>query len=476
MPDPRPLSGLYGKVPAHGDFVRRGLPTSFVGPWDAWLAAGIASARERLGPYWEAAWDSAPAWRFALPAGVCGPDAVAGVMLPSQDQVGRRFPITLAALLAPGDAPPDVAWFDALEAAALAGRAGLADADALLAALPLPGLPIVAPTFALPAGVPPDEHADVSDDAWAPASPGPAAAEEVLALLGGQGGPEPSAPGLGDADALAFLMRAPSPVAGAADGTLSGLLGTGLETAGGPHAASPASAPLGLAESRAPWMPPAPHQDEGHPDGTLAGLIGTLKSDHDPAVPAWDTAAASPAAAPEGDADGTLAGLIGSGAEPLPSAGIANHADGTLMGLIGGAPEPPADAAPAATPHTLLPPDDGTLSGLIGAAGFGDGWPGAGSDRPGLPDDGPASLAGLPGADADPLPTEGADMLPGLAGAASPDMAAPADAAPVAAQAPPAPEGGGWWTRGGAHVPPLVWPLPGLPDPADFAYLLEAAA
>ncbi|WP_198373699.1 type VI secretion system-associated protein TagF, partial [Roseomonas rosulenta] len=129
MPDPRPLMGLYGKVPAHGDFVRRGLPSSFVTPWDSWLAAGIAAAREQLGAQWEGAWDSAPAWRFALPPGACGPDAVAGVMLPSQDQVGRRFPITLAALLPPGAPPPDAEWFDALEAAALAGLAGRADAD-----------------------------------------------------------------------------------------------------------------------------------------------------------------------------------------------------------------------------------------------------------------------------------------------------------------------------------------------------------
>lgn len=63
-----------------------------------------------------------------------------------------------------------------------------------------------------------------------------------------------------------------------------------------------------------------------------------------------------------------------------------------------------------------------------------------------------------------------------MAGTAWADPPAPADAASVVVPAPPAPEGGGWWTRGGAHVPPMVWPVPGLPDPADFAYLLEAAA
>ena len=46
----------------------------------------------------------------------------------------------------------------------------------------------------------------------------------------------------------------------------------------------------------------------------------------------------------------------------------------------------------------------------------------------------------------------------------------------AAAQAPPVPEGGGWWTRGGAHMPPTVWALPTLPAPHDFACLLEAEA
>jgi type VI secretion system protein ImpM len=463
--------GLYGKVPAHGDFVRRGLPSSFVGPWDAWLAAGIAAARDRLGPHWGAAWDSAPAWRFVLPPGACGPDPVAGVMLPSQDQVGRRFPITLAALLAPGEAPPDVAWFDALEAAAFAGRAGRADADALSAALPPPGAPILAPAFALPAIAPPEAHTEAPDDAWAPASAGPAAAEDVLALLGGEGGPEPAAPASGDADALAFLMGAPSPPAPAEDGILSGLIGAAPETADWPRATASESAPQGLAEGLAPWMPPAPPPRDTGPaeaDGTLAGLLGELKSGNDPDPPRWDAAreeAPSPVPLPAGGTDGTLAGLIGSAADPLPPAGITGDPDGTLMGLIGVSAEPPADAPLASRPHTPLPPDDGTLSGLIGAAASGDGPPPADWAAP-----------GLPGADAGPLPADGPDLLPGLAGAAWPDPAAPADAASLAVPAPPAPEGGGWWTRGGAHVPPMVWPMPGLPDPADFAYLLEAAA
>ncbi|NGM19861.1 type VI secretion system-associated protein TagF [Roseomonas stagni] len=124
-------TGLYGKLPAHGDFVRRGLPDSFVGPWDAWLQAGIAEARDALGEDFAGAWAAAPAWCFRLPAGACGPDAVAGLLVPSEDMVGRLFPVTLARLLAPGEAP-GAAWYPALDAAA---RRPGQDADTLLAAI-----------------------------------------------------------------------------------------------------------------------------------------------------------------------------------------------------------------------------------------------------------------------------------------------------------------------------------------------------
>lgn len=38
---------------------------------------------------------SAPIWRFSAAAGLAGPDAVLGVMMPSVDRVGRQFPLTL---------------------------------------------------------------------------------------------------------------------------------------------------------------------------------------------------------------------------------------------------------------------------------------------------------------------------------------------------------------------------------------------
>jgi len=135
------ITGLFGKLPAHGDFIRRALPDSFVEPWYAWLQQGMAEARAVLGEGFSEAWPAAPAWRFRLPAGACGPDEVVGVMLPSEDFVGRLFPLTLATL---PELPPDEAFFAALEAAGRDSQSGARCADALLAALP-PASPGEAP-------------------------------------------------------------------------------------------------------------------------------------------------------------------------------------------------------------------------------------------------------------------------------------------------------------------------------------------
>ena len=122
-------AGFLGKLPARGDFVSRGLPRSFTDPWDAWLAEVITGSRDILGEDWLPAWMEAPIWRFALPAGHCGQDSAAGVILPSVDRAGRHWPLTLAATFpGHGAAPaPGAAWFDALEEAGI--QAVLADAD-----------------------------------------------------------------------------------------------------------------------------------------------------------------------------------------------------------------------------------------------------------------------------------------------------------------------------------------------------------
>ena len=98
------VAGFYGKLPARGDFVRAGLPTSFVSPWDDWLARVLLGSQQSLGEAWRAAWFEAPIWRFALSPGLCGPAAVLGLFLPSVDRAGRMYPLTLAAVVEGEDA------------------------------------------------------------------------------------------------------------------------------------------------------------------------------------------------------------------------------------------------------------------------------------------------------------------------------------------------------------------------------------
>jgi type VI secretion system protein ImpM len=97
-----PGAGLYGKLPARGDFVARNLPPSFVNAWDGWLAASIAESRRALGAAWLERFLMAPPWRFALSPGLAGATGWLGVMATSVDAVGRAFPLTLAAALPEG--------------------------------------------------------------------------------------------------------------------------------------------------------------------------------------------------------------------------------------------------------------------------------------------------------------------------------------------------------------------------------------
>jgi type VI secretion system protein ImpM len=133
--------GFYGKLACRGDFVSRGLPGNFIQPWDQWLAAGLRSSQQHLGERWLEAYLTSPLWRFALAPGLCGPDAVIGVLMPSIDRVGRYFPLTVAQVLAPGQPlAPAVAgadtWFEAVEAVLLATLEPGADFESFAAALP----------------------------------------------------------------------------------------------------------------------------------------------------------------------------------------------------------------------------------------------------------------------------------------------------------------------------------------------------
>lgn len=83
---------LHGKLPAHGDFVSRGLPPGKRDVLDAWLAESMAQARADLGDRFDAAWQQAPPWRFAWRD---GNGWTAGALAASVDRVGRQYPLLL---------------------------------------------------------------------------------------------------------------------------------------------------------------------------------------------------------------------------------------------------------------------------------------------------------------------------------------------------------------------------------------------
>lgn len=84
---------LFGKLPAHGDFVSRGLDPDTRDALDRWLAGSLAAAKAACGPAFEELYEQAPPWRFAWAS---GDEWTAGAMALSVDGVGRRYPILLA--------------------------------------------------------------------------------------------------------------------------------------------------------------------------------------------------------------------------------------------------------------------------------------------------------------------------------------------------------------------------------------------
>lgn len=154
--DLRPVAGLFGKLPATGDFVWRGLPDAFRKHWDFWLTRHIAPL-PRLGTVLPES-----GIRFRLPS---GGRLAAGLILPSQDSAGRHFPLSLLLLsdgdLTPGQIDP---WCDAATAL---GPQSLAPDDLWHAldalAAPAPGKAASGPMQLWTQGQPP-----VDTDAAAP--------------------------------------------------------------------------------------------------------------------------------------------------------------------------------------------------------------------------------------------------------------------------------------------------------------------
>jgi type VI secretion system protein ImpM len=112
--------GLFGKLQAKRDFIAIKTPRPFLSVWEPWIQSAISASRLRLAADWRPAFLTAPIWRFWFGAEICG-TTMLGATMPSMDEVGRYFPLTLIATGEPGAkiAPPELepqeAWFTAAE-------------------------------------------------------------------------------------------------------------------------------------------------------------------------------------------------------------------------------------------------------------------------------------------------------------------------------------------------------------------------
>jgi type VI secretion system protein ImpM len=144
------VTGYFGKVSTHGDFVGRHLPAPLVQAWDTWLQQCVQASQDRLGAAWLTRYLTSPVWRFAIAPGVLGPEGLGGVMMPSVDRVGRYFPLMLGAPGAPALLHwfyAQAAWYDAIE---MLARASLEDGFVLARfdAAPAPALDAASPAAA----------------------------------------------------------------------------------------------------------------------------------------------------------------------------------------------------------------------------------------------------------------------------------------------------------------------------------------
>jgi type VI secretion system protein ImpM len=98
-PPPPVVLGAWGKVPKMGDFVRVGgrpLPS-----FEEWLENGMAWGEKRHAASWANVYSGGrmQSFMFRAPPQAKESTLLAGVLKPSQDSVGRRFPIVVFARL-----------------------------------------------------------------------------------------------------------------------------------------------------------------------------------------------------------------------------------------------------------------------------------------------------------------------------------------------------------------------------------------
>jgi type VI secretion system protein ImpM len=133
-------TGLYGKLPAHGDFIARNLNPNFIKVWDEWLQHFISTSQQQIGADWLDIYLTSPIWQFVFSPGVIDSSMWAGIIMPSVDRVGRYFPISIVHPLPVSESAVNFAlsqdeWYQQLETQCLLALEGEIDADGLAATL-----------------------------------------------------------------------------------------------------------------------------------------------------------------------------------------------------------------------------------------------------------------------------------------------------------------------------------------------------
>lgn len=83
---------VFGKHPSFGDFVAYGVPPKLRGELQTWVTEMFAGARAACGEDWHDVFDGARPVRFWLGQTILG-QCLRGVLRPSRDTVGRRYPM-----------------------------------------------------------------------------------------------------------------------------------------------------------------------------------------------------------------------------------------------------------------------------------------------------------------------------------------------------------------------------------------------
>jgi type VI secretion system ImpM family protein len=141
---------VFGKTPRMGDFLRVGSGGPAGELLEQWIEQGLAFAEARRGREWPAIYGAGATYAFVFrpPRASNVRETLVGVIKPSVDAVGRRFPLVVYAQALPRASAPwphvlPMALGDFFDAAAtlLLGAdevSGIADMQAALRAVPMP--------------------------------------------------------------------------------------------------------------------------------------------------------------------------------------------------------------------------------------------------------------------------------------------------------------------------------------------------